>query len=174
MITFQSDLFDTHPTYQALKSHFLDLYNGHSLPEVPLTALEHVISITAGPMTESNPLPLVHFRVYTVKLLSSGSKVPRIQLTEMGPSIDFSMRRIQEADGEMLRAALKRAKIEKKVVESGLGRKRKNIETDGMGDRVGRLHLDKQDLSKMQGRKMKGLKAGKKSKEQDVETPVAE
>ncbi len=76
----------------------------------------------------------------------------------MGPSIDFSLRRQQEADEEMLKAALKRPKLAKTDVEKGLGRKRKNIETDEMGDRVGKIHLKKQDLSKMQGRKMKGLK----------------
>lgn len=76
----------------------------------------------------------------------------------MGPAIDFSVRRIQTPDEEMLKAALRRPKLAKTDVEKGLGKKRKNIETDEMGDRVGKLHLAKQDLSKMQGRKMKGLK----------------
>ena len=58
----------------------------------------------------------------------------------------------------MMRYALKRPKLVKKDVEKGLGKKRKNIETDEMGDKVGKIHLGKQDLSKMQGRKMKGLK----------------
>lgn len=162
MMVFHSDLFDTHPTYQQLKSHLLDFYNGHPLTELPLlNTLEHVISITAGPISDAAPLPLVHFRVYTVKLLASGSRVPRLQLTEMGPSIDFSVRRVQTADEEMLKAALKRPKLAKSDVEKGLGKKRKNIETDEMGDKVGRIHLKKQDLEKMQGRKMKGLKVKK-------------
>lgn len=160
MMVFHSDLFDTHPTYQQLKSYFLDFYNGHALPELPLTTgIEHVISITAGPASDDVPLPRVHFRVYTIKMLAqSGSRVPRVQLTVMGPSIDFSVRRLQEPDDEMMKAALKRPKLAKTDVEKGLGKKRKNIETDDMGDRVGKIHLKKQDLSKMQGRKMKGLK----------------
>lgn len=60
----------------------------------------------------------------------------------------------------MLKQAMRRPKVDKKTVESGLGKKRKNIETDEMGDRVGRLHFKKQDLKGMQGRKMKGLKEG--------------
>jgi ribosome production factor 2 len=153
MMVFHSDLFDTHPTYQLLKSQLLDFYNGHPLPEIPLTALEHVISITAGPISPDADaaLPKVHFRVYTISLLASGSKVPRISLSEMGPSIDFTVRRVQTAD------ALKKPKIAKKDVESGLGKKRKNIETDGMGDKVGRIHLGKQDLNKLQSRKVKAL-----------------
>jgi len=35
---------------------------------------------------------------------------------------------------------------------------KKNIETDIIGDKVGRIHLGKQDLNDMQTRKMKGLK----------------
>ena len=62
------------------------------------------------------------------------------------------------ADEEMLRHALKRPKLVKGDVEKGLGKKRKNVVTDEMGDKVGRIHLGKQDLGKMQGRKMKGLK----------------
>lgn len=159
LMVFHSDLFDTHPTYQQLKSFFLDFYNGHALPEIPLaTGIEHVISITAGPASDETPLPKLHFRVFTIKMLASGSRVPRVQLTAMGPNIDFSVRRLQEPDDEMMKAALKRPKLAKTDVEKGLGKKRKNIETDEMGDRVGKIHLKKQDLSKMQGRKMKGLK----------------
>lgn len=169
-MVFHSDLFDTHPTFQSLKSHLLDFYNGHALSEMPLTALEHVISITAGPITQTDSssepvLPKVHMRVHTIKLLASGSTVPRIALEEMGPSIDFTIRRVQEADDEMMKMALKRPKIAKKDVESGLGKKRKNIETDEMGDRVGKIHIGKQDLNKVQGRKVRALGRGvKKSK----------
>jgi len=82
----------------------------------------------------------------------------------MGPSIDLSIRRTQSADEEMMKQALKRPKMVKRDVEKGLGRKRKNVETDEMGDKVGRIHLGKQDLGKMQGRKMKGLKVRREGK----------
>ncbi|ODN81668.1 hypothetical protein L202_02067 [Cryptococcus amylolentus CBS 6039] len=169
MMVFHSDLFDTHPTYQHLKSQFLDFYNGHPVSEAPLlTTLEHVISITAGPVSDETPLPKVHFRVYTTKLLASGTKVPRIQLTEMGPSIDFCVRRVQEADAEMMKHAMKRPKLAKTDVEKGLGKKRKNIETDEMGDKVGKIHLGKQDLESLQSRKMKGLKVHKEKKTKEA------
>lgn len=172
-MVFHSDLFDTHPTYQLLKSILLDFYGGQAVTEIPPTAIEHVISITAGPLPlvpdgQAAPLPLVHFRVYTLKLLPSGTRAPRAELTEMGPSIDFSIRRIQEPDEEMLRQANKRPKVTKSDVEKGLGKKKKNIETDAMGDRVGKIHLVKQDLDKMQGRKMKGLKVHKEKRAADA------
>ncbi|KAG9830898.1 hypothetical protein KCU98_g17459, partial [Aureobasidium melanogenum] len=43
---------------------------------------------------------------------------------------------------------------------------KKNIETDIIGDKVGRIHLGKQDLNDMQTRKMKGLK---RSRDDDTE-----
>lgn len=36
--------------------------------------------------------------------------------------------------------------------------KKKNISTDGLGNTHGRIHLGKQDINKIQTRKMKGLK----------------
>lgn len=39
-------------------------------------------------------------------------------------------------------------------------RSKKNIETDIIGDKLGRIHTGKQDLNKLQSRKMKGLKRG--------------
>ena len=49
--------------------------------------------------------------------------------------------------------------MKKTEVEKGLGKKRKNMDVDEMGDLRGRVHVMKQDLGKLQTRKMKGLKA---------------
>lgn len=40
----------------------------------------------------------------------------------------------------------------------GQARPTKNVETDIVGDKIGRVHLGRQDLSELQIRKMKGLK----------------
>lgn len=37
-------------------------------------------------------------------------------------------------------------------------KQKKNVETDIVGDKIGRIHLGRQDLSELQTRKMKGLK----------------
>lgn len=174
LMVFNGDLFDSHPTFTQLKSLLLDMYQAHHEEGIPLMALEHVISVTCGPAGDlETSLPKVHVRTYTVKLLASGSRVPRVQLTEMGPSMDLSLRRVQAADPEVMRMALKRPKVAKKDVESGLGKKRKNIETDDMGDKVGRIHIGKQDLSKLQSRKMKSLKVGRKVRKLDREAGEA-
>ena len=179
LMSFQSSLFNTHPTFQLLKSMLLDFYNGHELTEIPLQGLETVMTVTAGPMDgdqtgassaamamegtgssgeSKEKLPAVHIRVYTVKMLASGTKVPKISLTEMGPRMDLSMRRTQLPDPEMWKEAIKRPKMDKKTITSGQGKKRKNIETDEMGDLVGRIHVAKQDLNSMKGKRLKSLR----------------
>jgi len=43
-------------------------------------------------------------------------------------------------------------------VESGLGKKRKNLEVDEMGDLRGRVHVGRQNLDKLQRKKVKALR----------------
>ena len=40
-------------------------------------------------------------------------------------------------------------------------KQRKNVETDAVGDKIGRIHLGRQDLNELQTRKIKGLKRGR-------------
>lgn len=174
MMHFASELFDTHPRFIQLKSLLLDFFNGEVIESICLPGLEHVVSVTLSPAPslqaanailgqsedeDLQNLPKVHIRTYTVKLLPSGTRVPRVELTEMGPFIDLSLRRHQDADPEMWKAAMKRPKLKKQDVEKGLGKKQKNMEVDEMGNLRGRVHIAKQDLGKLQTRKMKGLKS---------------
>jgi ribosome production factor 2 len=172
MMHFSSELFDTHPRYIQLKSLLMDLFNGEVVDSICLAGLEHVISVTLAPTPASvgnttisldedtKTLPQVHIRTYTVRLLSSGTRIPRVELTPMGPFLDLSLRRHEPADGELWKAAMKRPKMKKQDVEKGVGKKRKNLEVDEMGDLRGKVHLGKQDLGRLQTRKMKGLKGG--------------
>ncbi|KAH9885073.1 Brix-domain-containing protein [Cubamyces lactineus] len=189
LLHFASELFDTHPRFVQLKSMLMDFFNGEVIDQICLAGIEHVISISLGPTPPSlnaasttlqasssaasaeNPasLPKVHIRGYTIRLLKSGTRIPRVELTPMGPFIDLTLRRHQDADPELLKQAMKRPKLRKQEVEKGLGKKRKNLEVDEMGDLRGRIHVGKQDLSKLQTRKMKGLKSGRDDMLMDVD-----
>lgn len=46
-------------------------------------------------------------------------------------------------------------------------KQKKNIETDIVGDKVGRIHLGKQDLGQLQTRKMRGLKRSRDVDEEE-------
>jgi ribosome production factor 2 len=95
--------------------------------------------------------------------------VPRVELVPMGPSLDLSLRRHQPADPDLWKAAMRRPKLKKQNVEKGLGKKRKNMEVDEMGDLRGRVHITKQDLTKLQTRKMKGLRRASDEDESESE-----
>lgn len=132
-----------------------------TIPAQP-TSITDVTSATttsaAAAAAGAELLPLVHFRTYAVKLLASGSRTPLVNLESVGPDFDFRIRRTQQADGDVWKAATKKPK---KAAAPGqvAGKKRKdrNIDIDEMGDKVGRIHVGKQDLGKLQARKMKGL-----------------
>ena len=181
MLHFASELFDTHPRFIQLKSLLMDLFNGEVIESIYLAGLEHVISVTVAPLPgqlaaapasddqDSGSLPIVHIRGYATKLLASGQRVPRVELVPMGPSLDLLLRRHRPADPELWKAAMRRPKLKKQDVEKGLGKKRKNLEVDEMGDLRGRVHVAKQDLGKLQTRKMKGLKGRPGEEEEESE-----
>lgn len=156
MFSFQGSAFDTHPVYKQVKSLFLDFFRGETTDLQDVAGLQHVIAITIqGDFQEGEPLPNVLFRVYKLRTYKSeqgGRKLPRVELTETGPRLDFKIGRIHTPSIDMVREAHKRAKqLESRTV--------KNVEKDMMGDKLGRIHLGKQDLGDLQTRKMKGLKA---------------
>ncbi|KAL0572070.1 rRNA-binding ribosome biosynthesis protein rpf2 [Marasmius crinis-equi] len=171
MMHFASELFDTHPRFMQLKSMLMSFFNGEEIESIHLAGLEHVMSVSLAPTPATlntastsadtiTSLPKIYIRTYTTKLLSSGTRIPRVELVNMGPSIDLVLRRHTDPDPVMLKQALKRPKLKKTDIEKGLGKKRKNMEVDEMGDLRGRVHVGKQDLGKLQTRKMKGLKGG--------------
>lgn len=45
--------------------------------------------------------------MYSTRLKKSGSRLPRVELEEMGPSIDFEIRRSKEAARDVMREAMK-------------------------------------------------------------------
>lgn len=156
MFSFQGGAFDTHPVYKQVKSLFLDFFRGTTTDLQDVAGLQHVISVTIqGDFEEGEPLPNVLFRVYKLKTYKSeqgGRKLPRVELEEVGPRFDFKIGRIRTPSPEMEKEALKKAKqLESRTI--------KNVELDSMGDKFGTIHMGKQDLGKLQTRKMKGLKA---------------
>ena len=45
--------------------------------------------------------------MYHVQLKKSGSRLPRVEFQEMGPSVDFEVRRFKLPSKEVMREALK-------------------------------------------------------------------
>lgn len=148
--------------YRTMKSLLLDVFQGEEISAIDVAGLQYVMMIAAGePTSNGKPddpanKPVLHLRWYKVRTIrSSTPKVPRVELDPVGPAFDMRVGRSREADSEIMKVAMKHGR------KPGEARTKKNIETDLVGDKLGRVHLGKQDLSQLQTRKMKGLKRGR-------------
>lgn len=163
MLLFTGTQWNSNPRFQSLKSMFLDFFRGPTVDRIDVEGLQYIIQFSCDePLNPDDTSSKIHFRSYLLRTLRSGQKLPRIELEEMGPRIDFTVGRVRDPEEDMMKEALKKAKkIEPKT--------KKNISMDIMGDKLGRVHTGKQDLTKLQSRKMKGLK---RSKDDDEEKTV--
>ncbi|KAK3985950.1 Brix domain-containing protein [Cladorrhinum sp. PSN332] len=157
------------------KSMLIDFFKGDVSNKIDVEGLKYIVSVTADEPTTSSAMdsddpsskPALHLRVYTIHTKRSGQKLPRVELEEHGPRMDFRLGRIQEPDDAMLKEAMRKPRASEE-------RTKKNISTDIMGDKLGRIHLGKLDLSELQTRKMKGLKRERDVKSDDEEETVFE
>lgn len=176
--------------YTIAKSMLTDFFCGErTADKIDVEGLQYVVVLTADEGADvEGAKPAIHLRAYLIQTKRSGQKLPRVevstfsllflmglaiaiisntrylQVEEMGPRMDFRVGRMQEPEENMLKEALKKARgTEEKT--------KKNVSMDVMGDKIGRIHLGKLDLSDLQTRKMKGLKRGR---DEDVEVADAE
>jgi ribosome production factor 2 len=156
LLAFSGAVFES-PVQNAwtlAKSFFTDFFKGADATAVDVEGLQYMIHLSSGEEVEGQPAPQIHLRVYKIITKRSGQKLPRVETEEIGPRIDFRVGRAQQADESVMREALKKPKqLEPKT--------KKNIETDMMGDKIGKVQVGRQDLSGLQTRKMKGLKRGR-------------
>ena len=74
--------------------------------------------------------------------------------------MDFRVGRMREPEEAMFKEAMRRTK-------KGEEKTKKNVTVDSMGDKLGRVHMGKVDLSALQTRKMKGLKRSRSDETED-------
>ncbi|PHH63797.1 hypothetical protein CDD81_5454 [Ophiocordyceps australis] len=156
MILFAGTPFESPVSneYTLAKSLLLDFFKGDvSSGQIDVEGLQYIISISSEQeiASDGDIKPPIRIRAYLIRTLRSGQKLPRVELEEMGPRMDLRVGRVREPDQSMLKEAMRKARgTEEKT--------KKNISTDTMGDKLGRVHLGRQDLGQLQTRKMKGLK----------------
>uniref|UniRef100_A0A2K5D2G8 Ribosome production factor 2 homolog n=1 Tax=Aotus nancymaae TaxID=37293 RepID=A0A2K5D2G8_AOTNA len=134
MLIFAGDDFDVTEDYRRLKSPLIDFFRGPTVSNIHLAGLEYVLHFTALNGK-------IYFRSYKLLLKKSGSRSPRIELEEMGPSLDLVLRRTHLAFDDLYKLSVKMPKA--------LKPKKKNISHDSFGTTYGRIQMQK---------KMKGLK----------------
>lgn len=149
---FVGEAFESDPVLRQVRSLFLDFFRGMQVDNINLKGLDRVIFMTHLPSQPGAPglSKRVLFRQYAVKYKKSGTRIPRAELHEMGPSMDMEVRRRHQASPDLEKEALSRPKIAPK--------KEKNVGSDTLDGKIGRIYMPKQDVGTMALHKMKGLK----------------
>jgi len=78
----------------------------------------------------------------------SGLKVPKVALDEIGPRMNWHLRRVKSANDEVKKQSMKQPRVQKK----------KNVERGTLGDKMGRVHMQSQETKTIALRKFKVLK----------------
>ena len=86
-----------------------------------------------------------------------GGVIPRVDLELMGPSLDLEVRRIHENTTDLKKQSLRIPRGQKAV-------KVKNVSHNVFGEKIGRVHMTRQEVDRMQVRKIKALKVLRKEK----------
>ncbi|XP_063622031.1 ribosome production factor 2 homolog [Cydia splendana] len=144
-LLFNGPAWELNNELKRLKSLLTDFFHREKVESIRLQGLEHTISFTAT--DEGN----IYMRSYRILLKKSGQRTPRIELEEIGPSIDFKLRRTKLAADDLYKEACRVPREAKTLTK-------KNISRDAFGSKLGRIHMGKQDINRLQTRKMKGLK----------------
>lgn len=112
LLLFAGSVFDENTTsrgpYALLKSFFVDFFGGGPDSYVDVEGLRYMVSIAVGEPSDEEPQPKAHFRVYLIQTRRSGQKLPRVEIEEMGPRMDFRIGRVKEAEESVMKEALKK------------------------------------------------------------------
>ena len=116
MISFSGTAWDdpSRTEYVLAKSMLADFFRGPEVSEVDVEGLQLLISFFVGEESErddgSGTKPQIQMRVWRLVTKRSGTKIPKVEVEEIGPRIDFRVGRSRVADGGVMKEALKRAK----------------------------------------------------------------
>lgn len=160
-LLFSGSLFDTHDEIKRIKNLLVDFFRGPRVPKIRLQGLEHALQFTA--VEKDDGKKVIYLRSYKIELRKSGSRIPRVELEEMGPMMDLEVRRTHMADEDYFNTACKKVKnVDKpKVI--------KNVSKDAFGSTIGRIHIPAQKIGTIQTRKMKGLKETQEEKQEKIQ-----
>lgn len=135
ILIFSGDAFETEFEYMKLKNYFIDLLSGPKTDGVRLSGLESVIQVVAA---EGK----IHFRHFRILLKKSGSRIPRIELEEIGPRFDLSLRRHKLASHDLYKHSMRQPQALRP-------KKEKNVDVSALGTTFGRIHMERQDYGKL-------------------------
>ena len=145
---FAGEEFNTVEEFKQFKSILIDSFRGRVVDTINLKGVDRVILCTPS-MDKQNQVLLRH---YAIKLKRSGTRIPKVELVEIGPRLDLSFRRSRPALFDVQKEAVKK-------VDEGIKRKKvKNVSDDILDGTVGRIWVKPQDIDSVPLKKPKGKK----------------
>ena len=173
LLLFNGDIWNNVQEYSNLRNLLIDFYRGDVVDKLIVTGLDHIIAFTASYLNNQNTNLnniMIHQRTYHLQLKknpsisaassTSGVPTPVTQLTSTGPDLDMIIRRSLWATPELAMAARMQPRSSNTNKKSAISAKssKKNQTTNIFGETIGRLHLERQDVEKAGGRKVKALR----------------
>lgn len=156
-LAFIGGEFESRPELALVKSILLDTFRGAEVDCLNLAGLDRAFVVVAVD-------DKIFLRHCAIRLKKSGTTIPAIQLIPAGPMIDFCLRRWRHAGDELQKEAMKSgASLLKKRT------KEKNVSTDILDGKVGRIYVPKQEVATMALAKMKGAKREKRERREGKE-----
>ncbi|KAL3839769.1 hypothetical protein ACJIZ3_024360 [Penstemon smallii] len=130
---FIGEGFENVDELKHLKEVLLDLFHGQAVTNLNLAGLDRVFVCTA---LSSNKIFFSHC---ALRLKKSGTTVPRMELVEVGPSMDMVVRRHRLPDDHLRKEAMKTApELTKK--------KEKNVSKDPIEGKIGKIYIPDQKV----------------------------
>jgi ribosome production factor 2 len=112
LVSFSGTAFDSPVanTYTMAKSLLLDFFKGEDTNNVDVEGLQYMVHISVPEEEDAQPAPKICLRTFMISTKKSGQSLPRVEVEEMGPRVDFRVGRVKEADVDMMKAAMKKPK----------------------------------------------------------------
>jgi len=142
VVVFQGAGFDLNEELRQAKLLLLDYFRGPKAEKLSLMGIESAVVISAIDSPGEGEAPKMLFRHYRLNFRKSGTKVPRVELEELGPRFEMTVDRCKTPDPSRWKSALQVPKETKQ-------KKEKSIFTNALGEKRGRLYMDQQNFEKI-------------------------
>jgi ribosome production factor 2 len=107
--------FDNNDSLRNIANLIVDFFRGTVVDNINIAGIDHVIALSAKGSSA------IYFRHYSITLKKSGTKIPRVELDEIGPSLELAIRRSRFADTELRKRTLPpKPKGKKRIVQNEL------------------------------------------------------
>ncbi|CAI8602564.1 unnamed protein product [Vicia faba] len=145
-MAFIGEGFETMIQLKHLKEVLIDLFRGEVVENLNLAGVDRAYICTALSPTK------VFFTHCALRLKKSGTVVPRMELVEVGPSMDMVIRRTRPPNESVRKEAMRTSRDKPK-------KKEKNVKKDPIEGKIGNVYIPDQKIGEMAlPNKSKGVK----------------